>query len=192
MVFKPNYDMKGFTLVELMVVISITTIMSLLILPNFRLSEQQLSVKISAYRLAQDLRRAQEKAMSSIKFNGQISAGGYGINFVLDSNTYILFADVNANGQYDGEGEKVEEIDISSIKITPKYSYLYYPNGGDPIEMWASLSELSVIFVPPDPSVVIDSAETSYNDEYMVSLGYDSEITKSVKINGVGLIFIVD
>ncbi len=192
MVFKSYYDMRGFTLVELMVVIAITSILSTMILPNFRFSEQQLSVKISAYRLAQDLRRVQEMAMSSIKFNGQISAGGYGVNFVLNSNTYILFADVNANGEYDGEGERVEEINLSRIKTTAKYSYLSYPGGGDPVEAWASLPELSVIFVPPDPIVVIDSAETSYNNEYMVVLSYGSEIQKSVKVNGIGLIFVVD
>jgi len=185
---KCSFDTKkngaGFTLVELLVVIAIVSIISALVLPNFTFGQRQFNIKASAYKLAQDLRVTQEKAMSAVEFNGQVPSGGYGINFILNSFSYIIFADTDGDGEYDGENEKVEEIDLNNIKITPQYCYL--------LEQWDSLLELSIIFLPPDPSVVIDAANKSYNDEYMVLLTDESGISKSIKINRVGLVSIIE
>ena len=174
---------KWFTLIELLVVIAIVSIISALVLPNFNLGERKFKVKASAYKLAQDLRVSQEKAMSAVEFNGQVPSGGYGINFILNSSSYIIFADTNGNGKYDGENEKVEEIDLGNIETTPQYSY--------PVEQWDSLPELSVIFLPPDPRIIIDAIKESYNYEYMVILTDESGVSKSIKINRVGLVSII-
>ncbi len=128
---------KGFTLIELLVVTAIIVLLSALILPNYRTGDQQLALQRSSYKLAQDLRRAQELALSSQKFGEDIPAG-YGAYFnVSDPTHYVLFADVDGDDAYDDPTEKVEKVDLEeSIEL----SYLL------------PASPLTIIFSPPDPT----------------------------------------
>ena len=56
---------KGFTLIESMVVIAMIGILSILSIPSYQSAKNQLALGRSATKLAQDLRRVQEMAMSN-------------------------------------------------------------------------------------------------------------------------------
>jgi len=166
-------DQKGFTLVELTVVIAIIILLSGLVLTNYRVGEREYALLRSAQKLAQDLRRAQKMAMASetlpAKCGGEFSAGGYGIYFVTASNSYILFADCDDNGEYDLGPEKIEEIFLESkIKISTLSS--------DPFS-------LNITFFPPDPTIIIKPSANPAT----ITLKNDGK-TKTVKINTAGLI----
>ena len=85
----------GFTLLEITVVIAITSILATIFVIGYRGNEKQFALQRSAFRLSQDLRTAQEMAMAGERFNGAFPTGGYGLYFAQDSNSYILFADCN-------------------------------------------------------------------------------------------------
>src|SRR3989338_367144 len=104
---------KGFTLIELMVVTSIIVLLTALAFPNYRGGSQRLALQRSAHQLAQDLRRAEELALSSQQFGGEVPKG-YGIYFNRNqSNQYILFADLgDGDRQYTDSSEKVETITL--------------------------------------------------------------------------------
>ena len=142
---------RGFTLIELLVVTAIIIVLTALTLPNYRIGDQQLALQRSVHKLAQDLRRAQEMAVSVKEFNGQTPAG-YGIYLDRDEpSKYILFADLDGDQQYSGVSEKVEEINLEkNIEI----------GALDPIALDSSLN---ISFLPPDPVMIFnpDAAQAS-------------------------------
>lgn len=62
---KKDRLLTGFTLIELLVVIAIIFILSSVMVANFGAARGQLALKRAAHQMVQDLRRAQEMAMSS-------------------------------------------------------------------------------------------------------------------------------
>lgn len=133
---------KGFTLIELIVVTGIIILMSALTLPSYKSSGQRLALERSAHKITQDLRRAQEMAVSVKEIEGE-APDGYGIFFDLDdTDQYLLFADLNDDQQFDPFDDKI--VEIISLENKIKLSEL------DPI----SANTLTITFVPPDPGVV--------------------------------------
>ena len=95
---------KAFTLVELMIVSSIILLLTAVVLINYRAGNQQLALDRSAHKLAQDIRIAQEMAMSPREECGAtgVFRGSYGIYLhrVQYPNSYLLFADCNDDKAY--------------------------------------------------------------------------------------------
>lgn len=168
---KPKYKNKGFTLIELLVVTSIIVLFTALVLANYRLGEKQLGLQRAAHQLAQDLRRAQEMALSSQKINGQVPKG-YGVYFNKNQAfQYILFADLDGNQQYSGSSEKKEEKTLEGIV---RISQLSPESDSD--------SALTITFVPPDPTTVF------YPDAATAFITLSAEGTKTIQVNKAGLI----
>jgi len=138
---------KGFTLIELIVVISIIVLITALTLPNYRAGDKLLALQRATHKLSQDLRRAQEMAISAKEFEGEVSA--YGIYLNEDQPTkYILFADIDGDQEYSGLNEQVEEITLeTNIEIREFY----------PIHQ----SSLHIVFSPPDPSTTFSPDASS-------------------------------
>lgn len=176
---------KAFTLIELLVVISIIAILTAIIVPNFRDAEKQFALQRSAHKLAQDIRKVQEMAMSAKEFHGVIPRGGYGIFLRGDSTRYILFADCDGGGNYDESGicgdqgsEKIEEIILEKgVKINRIGSLDWYSG--------------VVIFIPPDPIVSLTLLPAGTHPQSLsivISLEADPTKTKTITVNKAGLI----
>ncbi len=162
--------MKGFTLIEFVVALAIMALLSFLILPNYRYAGKMVVLKQATMKLGQDLRRAEEMAMSAKDFNGAIPAGGYGLYFNQAGNYYILYADCDADREYDNTGEQVERIDLdTNLKI---YSL--------------SPSPLNIVFTAPQPTVYIPTGAISAT--IILSLKDDANKNETIKVNKNGLI----
>lgn len=166
---------KGFTLTELLTVIAIISIMSVLVLPNYRIGERQFALQRSAYKLAQDLRRAQEMTMSAKEFPAAPPTfmGVYGINFQLNFTSYILFADLNNNKVFDS-GEEIENL---SLEKGVKISNLSPASEGP--------GPLNIAFTPPDPTINFNPSDSLA----IITITNDIQ-TKTIKINKAGLIYV--
>lgn len=163
---------RGFSLVELLVVIGVITLMTALIVPNYRFGDKSLALARTSSKLAQDLRRVQNLAISAQKFSGAVPAG-YGVYFNLSQPAqYILFADLDANKIYSGASEKVETI---AMEKQMRISSLSPVSG----------SSLNIVFNPPDPSVFVtpDAATARITIE---AIGTTQQ--KAIQVNKVGLI----
>lgn len=162
-----NIYRQGFTLVELLVTISIAILITAMLFANFHHFREVLSLKRAAQEIALSLRQAQVYGTSVREFGeGSGKFPGYGIHFEAGNpDSYILFADVNANNSYDGASEKVQTFSIgtkdviSDLCLNAKTS----PPGA------CSLSQLNVIFLRPNPTIILT------NDGYTSSS--DAEIT---------------
>lgn len=159
---------KGFTLIELLVVTSIIVLMTVLILSNYRAGDQQLALRRSASKLAQDLRRAEELALSSKEFGDEVPAG-YGIYFDISNPThYILFAELDGEQGYSDDSEKVEEITLE---------------GRVSLDSLSPGSPLTIVFSPPNPTTTISPDADSVS--IVIKVGLEQ---KTVQVNKVGLI----
>lgn len=176
---------KGFTLFEMLVVIGIVAVFSSIAVFNFSEARGQMALKRAAYQLIQDLRRAEEMAMSSTQSEScLLPAKGYGIYIYLgtggSNKSYKLYADTTTDGT----------VDCETAPATPCYGYYNFP---DCIVETINMQEKGVIisgvtalnqqvginFKPPNPDVKIKWLQGS---ELEITLALESNPSKTKKV----------
>lgn len=177
---------RGFTLIELMVVCAIIIILSVYVSANYHQGNRELGLEMTAGRLGQDLRRAQEWGYSAHQFDST-SFTGYGINIAQGGTTYALYTDNNSDGRYTPSS-------TDKIRETVVLENNFVVNGikpCGPADTCGSISSASVNFIPPDPGVLItDSGGNSY-DALTITLGINGfTTTREVVVNRAGLIYV--
>jgi len=194
---------NGFTLVELLVSISIIILISGILFANYRQGEKQFALQRSANKLAQDIRRAQQMAMSAEEtdLGGQVPPGqefvpegGFGVYFDEGNPySYIIFADCSdsPNKQYNGGGlvcgptdsEYTEHIETIELEKGVKINDIKKEGGGNPDRIY-------ITFVPPEPEVNIVppvGGEPAWC-EIILALEQDLTENKTTRVNRAGLI----
>jgi prepilin-type N-terminal cleavage/methylation domain-containing protein len=143
---------RGFTLIEMLVVIGIITIVSALVLANNNKFGGRIQLQNLAYDIGLAIREAQVYGISVQRFNNTTSfAPAYGMYFTTNSpTTYLLFGDNTPNGVYDiGAGELVEQTTIrSGYTIDQLYAT-------PPGESERAVTTLNITFRRPDPDAYI-------------------------------------
>ncbi len=169
---------KGITLIELLVSISVITIMSGALLINWHPAQDSFALRRSAAKLSADLKRVRQSSISTSEFSCSVSPGeeygGYGIYLATASpDLYRMYENCNTNYSWDS-GEEIEILDlesgveISSLKI----------NGG-------SVTTLDLLFIPPNPDTYINTEKIG--KEAIIELSNGSS-TATVTINNSGKI----
>lgn len=162
---------RGFTLVEIIIVMSIISLMSVAILANYRNAEKRYLVDQTAQKLASNIRKAQNMAMSGV----DMSAGryGYGIYIRQADNFYIIYADVNHNSSH-------QPVDLTIETI-------YFPEGIEIDSITPISSRIDIFFEPPDPITNINYPVPSGTG--MITLKYkDTSFTKTITATIAGLV----
>ena len=197
---------KGFTILEITVVISIIGLLAAVILFNYQGEGKQFALLRSAHQVAQKLRQAEEMAMSSQKTpagcekveEGVFPKGGYGIHFAIDSenseNYYIyLFADCDGEGDYDNSGnafycEQGENgaKPYSSNSLNEIIENITLEEGVR-IKSLSPVSVLDITFTPPDPEVTIFNSDEPIAT-IVLCLKNNENIFRTVKVYKTGLI----
>ncbi len=176
---KYNKNKKGFTLIEVLVASIIMVLLASMMLFNVRGGEKQLTLQRSAHKIAQDIRRVQEMAMSAKEFNGSVPLGGFGLYFdkiQLGPTNYLIFADLNGNKFPDLPGEEVESIDLErNIKFS---NFFMGPTESDSVFF---------VFIPPNPQICINNCNSD-SARIIISITDNPSKTKTIKLNKVGLI----
>lgn len=183
----------GFTFVESMIVIAMIGILSIIVIPSYQSAKNQLALERSAVKLAQDLRKVQEMAMSAQECEpcgGIVPEGGYGIYIrktpsVPAQTTYRLFADMDDNQRYN----HVQDVIIEEVSLESKI--IIYD---------LSRNIVTIAFKAPDPKVFFsgksndpDSWNPFSNPEITIAIEDNPENPanqKVIKVNAVGLIYI--
>ncbi|MBD3282229.1 MAG: prepilin-type N-terminal cleavage/methylation domain-containing protein [Candidatus Portnoybacteria bacterium] len=133
--YMKNTDKKrGFTLTEILVVIFIIGFISSIMIVNWRSNEERYKLHRIAQEVVQDIRSAQDMALTSFRYEGNIPSA-YGVYFdKQDSRGYIIFGDLNENGRYNSNGDIV----VEGVEIS------------EGVEIYDLSNDLHVLFSIPD------------------------------------------
>ncbi len=179
---------RGFTLIEMLVVIGVMAVISALILANNNRFGGVVLLQNLAYDIALSIRQAQVYGIAVARFNESFDAG-YGMHFQIDTNpsaqsAYVLFADVNDNGVYDPPGELVQSTfiaggyRIAQLCVTPA-------SASDRCD----ITSLDILFVRPEPDAYIRSPQVSgLNEAGSITVISPREDTKTIRIYANGQI----
>ncbi len=160
---------RGFTTIELLVVISILSLLSAILIAYSRTGERQIILFREGAKVKEIISRA--KFLSLAIYGESEVPCGYGVHFET-SGSFIIFKDLAVNcassdRRYSGSVEAYE-----SFKL-------------DPAILFDSLTLSDVVFIPPNPTVVI----TPVKDEAVVILKtIDGEGSIKITITSAGQI----
>jgi prepilin-type N-terminal cleavage/methylation domain-containing protein len=167
---------KSFTLVEVLVVLSIVGILSLMTFSGIKSSQSNLFVLRSGFALMSEIRKAQEWTLG--QKDGKTRYGVYVKNRVLpnDSGEIILFSDENNDGIYQSR-EKKEDF-ILDLKGLEKGVFIKSTTPNSP---------LNIVFEAPQPTIYFNNSTSSPEAEILLSNG---SFDVKVKVNRAGLIWL--
>jgi prepilin-type N-terminal cleavage/methylation domain-containing protein len=176
---------NGFTIIELLVVIAIMTGFFIVVISNFSQIRFRFALSRTAYKFNQDLRRAQNMALSFSLYKDsegtEAPVDGYGIHIDLDilgNKKYIIYADKQAgNQQYDSSDYIIEEIDL---KLSEPGIIIKEINNVAGNKVSVNFSELRV-----EISQLISDQS---NMDVVFAVESDQSIISTVSVNTAGLI----
>lgn len=178
---------NGFTVIESLVIVVIIAVIITVVISNFPQVKLQFALSRVAYQFAQDVRRAQDKALSQVQYkdsSGEVQAiNGYGIYIDINglgSKKYIIYADSGSgNQQYDSLDYLVETIDFS---VNERGVVIKEVNN-------VSDNKVSINFNFSNFNTTITSLAPNQNSVNIVfALESDLTKTKAVLVNTSGLV----
>jgi len=151
---KKYQSASAFTLLELLVVLSIFVIIASLSIANYRGSNRESQLKMATQELVANIKLAQSYALGSKEFvsrtdprSGQVPSGGWGVHFsVYNPGEYEIVADFDGNHVWDSQRDGLfKEVELpEKISITK----LIYRS--------STVSNLDIFFEPPDPQTFLN------------------------------------
>ena len=188
----------GFTLVEMMVSISIITIITLVVLFDYKNFNDNLSLSAAQQEISIAIRQAQIYGIS-VKESAGSSCGsnfcsGYGIYFnPNDPTSYYLFVDKNNNGMYDNDGTGIcannsECVEKGTLRSGVKINNICgVPFGGSacPLVAVSGFKSINITFIRPNPAAVIRfvKSDNSLTNSYQTGqIIFTSLLSKTSKI----------
>ena len=139
-----NLSLTGFTLVEILVAMTVTMILSILLIQNF--SNSRGDVKNTAALIRSTLREAQTMALASVQTNS-VHRCGYGVHF--EASTFLVFAGPNSASDGCAGYGRIYQAGDTIVRT------LALSSG---VSMTTSMSD--VYFEPPLPTTYIQGVST--------------------------------
>ena len=178
---------KGFTLIEMLVTVSLIIIITSATLLNFNSLGDAFDLDREVQSVAQDIKNAISMTMALEEYEGAPADRivAYGIRFINNSDEYerIVYF-INPDDPTDGlttsvlETVRIEKSKIVSIKTS---------------QIGVSRSEIVIVFVPPHPKTFIGTIGSSWTSQYdnayiEIASKSDSTNTRTINVNKYGRI----
>ena len=111
----------GFSIVELMITISIIVLVTGLVLARYSSFNNSVLLQAQAFEIGFDIRQAQQTAIS-VQAAESASRNGFGIHFdTSHPNQYIFFEDLNNNGEFDDGTGIADDETLNAFLIDTRF-----------------------------------------------------------------------
>lgn len=183
---KKNNLKKAFTLVELLVVISIFSLISISVFYNHSKFSSRIKTENLAYEVAISIRQAQFYGLN-VRGQNNVFDVGYGVHFDKDDlQTYILFSDLDGDKSYDTG----EAIDIYTIPTSQRIKQFCGYISVSSTQCNPTIESLDIVFTRPDPEADISSNLNTYALADIIIESLSGEDSKTVQVGLTGQISI--
>lgn len=174
---------------ELIVSISIITLLTAIFLANYHTINQRTDLTMTAQVMVSDIRSAQANALGLIKYEGEIPQGGWGVflsAYADEGGQYIIFADMDGDQTQSGD-EAAISYGAKTVTLPPKINIdgIFLPNG-------SQVFKANIIFLPPDPLTYIVTEQGTTTSLSIRLKENVNNTTKTVRINFLGLVEVID
>ncbi|MFA5051046.1 MAG: prepilin-type N-terminal cleavage/methylation domain-containing protein [Patescibacteria group bacterium] len=135
---KDQYSSKcGFTLIELIIVVSITALIAGMVFANMRSGGRSVNINSDAEKLAGIIKQAQMMSLSGQQIGGVRPDDGYGV--YITTNSYKLFVNDNLGSShlYEDEDTVIQSFDFTQY-------------------VEASPTGTTIIFTPPQGTIYVN------------------------------------
>ena len=149
MKMKMKTSKAGFSLVEVIVAVSVLVITSTMMLTGYTQYRRNATLKQTDEAIAMTIRQAQAYGLSTRTLYG-IGVSGYGVHFIKSSANYYLFADNDGSAGNKKYDDGIDEI-VNTYSISTGDSIIDLCGDGDCINN--SLTTADIVFTRPNPIV---------------------------------------
>lgn len=183
----PLFTRRGFTLVELLVVLSILTVISSILLANHTRFNSTVLLTSLAYDVALSVREAQVYGVSVRQFSDDFQVG-YGVHFST-SNSYAFFADTNANQIYDdGVDSIIRSYSLSRGHAIQSFCGVTSVGVERCSDSETPITFLDVVFFRPDPDAIMKSNEAGTYSRAIITVSAPTGDTRTIEVASTGQI----
>lgn len=183
---------EGFTLVEMLVSISVIVILSAISIANLQGYKKISTTNSSAKKLSSNIRKVEGYAIGLKDFkNSGSPRGGWGIRLssVAGQNfSYTLFAETSNTPDYvyDGASNKLLDVSLEKSSYVRTIVASYFDSAAVHSE---NKNNINIVFEPPDPKVHIcdDAGECKYVSAEITISSSDNSVSSKVYVNNLGL-----
>ena len=163
--------------------------MSITIFSNYGKNNEIFALERSSQKLAQDIRRGQEMAISGLV--GSATTCGYGLFFnnttepsaISNQYKYIIYEEKDANCN---NAVRYWQDGTDAIKET-----IYLENGVkicDILSDGVTIVTRSISFEPPNPLTYIGGVSSGHEASIVLCVENDTSITRTIKVNNAGMV----
>jgi prepilin-type N-terminal cleavage/methylation domain-containing protein len=192
---------RAFTLIELMVVVSIFLVITGVILANHSRFNSSVLLGSLAYNIALSIREAQVYGLSVQTYNTNFQVG-YGVDIsVAAPNSYVLFADTNANKHYEapttpptaGTDSVVQTYAVGAGHTIKRFCGTYSTGVTQCSDDTANpIDHLDIVFFRPNPDANISSENPGFYSSGKIVVASPSGETRSITIQSTGQVSVTN
>jgi prepilin-type N-terminal cleavage/methylation domain-containing protein len=181
---------RGFTLLELLVVMSIFVVISTLLVANYNKFGSNLSITSLAHDIALSIREAQVYGIAVKRADTQEQVYWYGIRFSnSDALNYFIFADIDKDGRYGSGDQVMKRYTLGNGNSIKKVCGYNTGNSGNPC---GSVQWVDIVFKRPNPEAFMyANTGTPYNGT-VVCIQSPKGKNKVVVVEATGQISVTD
>lgn len=178
---------SGFSLIELLVVIGISVLMTTLLLINMRTGTDHVELEGEAYKIATLAREAQTYAISTKTFGTTLTYKSVGLYFnnVPNGTMVTFFGERTPDGIYNTGDD-----DITSKKLTLMSGYKIISICGNATSCGTTLNNVSVAYQRPFVSASIMSGATKYS-YITITLQSPKQNTRQIQLWSTGQVTVL-